>query len=549
MHCSTIIEITPKNSNGKDYKAVFLNFLQEECLQILTGPNSSGIEPRLAKCSAIAPGFSKDSESECHFIAKIPTMKCFGLNKPTTFLKRYTGTTVLNPSPITTTEPPYHRLHHFLPILDLDLCLFYKKAHDFPSTYGGDCTVKSSTNVGQNLDFYDMCKRKWDEETTLISHNVKQYRMEPFNHLTGECLQTYNGSDPPFELRLAKCSSKKGQSNHNLNNENVREHYETVVSADLSHGQARENDIVRGMTNANDSYKIALLESYLTADAQASLRELKKKQPSLQTFDDYVTELQVLYPENRDSDIHQQLIYDHKQKQTESVIEYYDQLQKHTSMEIKTSHDSAIGITTIVAQVLHQTQQTQQQNTRAVPYCTKCQKDGHSIENCNKTACRICHKCGHTATHCKAPCHNCGRMGHKSKFCKQPQRPADQEPICICGFCLFHKMHRKLAANAPKVEDKQEGNMKKVQLDQIRKAPSIKSTKKMELDEYVDKPPMSQQTISWINQKINDLVLSLTVMDGKIMPLPDEDLKHAKLLAHSELLEKQLDEQKMLLPP
>uniref|UniRef100_A0A915I4R5 Uncharacterized protein n=1 Tax=Romanomermis culicivorax TaxID=13658 RepID=A0A915I4R5_ROMCU len=37
-------------------------------------------------------------------------------------------------------------------------------------------------------------------------------------------------------------SSSARQSNHDLNNENLRENYETVVSTGLSHGQTRGND-------------------------------------------------------------------------------------------------------------------------------------------------------------------------------------------------------------------------------------------------------------------------------------------------------------------
>uniref|UniRef100_A0A915I5U2 Uncharacterized protein n=1 Tax=Romanomermis culicivorax TaxID=13658 RepID=A0A915I5U2_ROMCU len=75
-------ETTSIISNGKDYKVEFLDFLQQECLQIFIGPTSSSIEPRLTKCSSIAPGFSNDTESTCFRFSNSSTIRCLGRNKP-----------------------------------------------------------------------------------------------------------------------------------------------------------------------------------------------------------------------------------------------------------------------------------------------------------------------------------------------------------------------------------------------------------------------------------------------------------------------------------
>jgi len=83
---------------------------------------------------------------------------------------------------------------------------------------------------------------------------------------------------------------------------------------------------IDGNGHNDDRFQQAYLENSLTGTALASYKELKKK-PNVQDFSRLVGELKKLYPECRDADLYQQLIYDRKQRHTESVIEFYNDLK------------------------------------------------------------------------------------------------------------------------------------------------------------------------------------------------------------------------------
>jgi len=85
---------------------------------------------------------------------------------------------------------------------------------------------------------------------------------------------------------------------------------------------------LQGIGDQEDAYKIAFLESNLIGGALASLHELKKDSVNPVTYDLLVRGLKDMYPDGRDSDVHQQMIFDRKQRYNESVMEYFDKLKK-----------------------------------------------------------------------------------------------------------------------------------------------------------------------------------------------------------------------------
>jgi len=76
---------------------------------------------------------------------------------------------------------------------------------------------------------------------------------------------------------------------------------------------------IDGNGHNDDRFQQAYLENSLTGAALASYKELKKK-PNVQDFSRLVVELKKLYPEGRDADLYQQLIFDRKLRHTGSVI-------------------------------------------------------------------------------------------------------------------------------------------------------------------------------------------------------------------------------------
>uniref|UniRef100_A0A915JS14 Uncharacterized protein n=1 Tax=Romanomermis culicivorax TaxID=13658 RepID=A0A915JS14_ROMCU len=67
---------------------------------------------------------------------------------------------------------------------------------------------------------------------------------------------------------------------------------------------------LQGISVTDDVYKEAYLEAKLSGVAQASFKELKRRNNPPTTYDQFKQELIVIYPDSRDSDVHQQIIYD-----------------------------------------------------------------------------------------------------------------------------------------------------------------------------------------------------------------------------------------------
>jgi len=72
--------------------------------------------------------------------------------------------------------------------------------------------------------------------------------------------------------------------------------------------------ILQGLCDQDDKYKIALFGSNLAGGALATLHELKKDVINPITFERLVRGLEDMYHEGMDSDIHQQLVFDRKQR-------------------------------------------------------------------------------------------------------------------------------------------------------------------------------------------------------------------------------------------
>lgn len=65
----------------------------------------------------------------------------------------------------------------------------------------------------------------------------------------------------------------------------------------------------------------------------------------------------------------------------------------------------------------------------SMEYCTRCNKLGHDVSECETILCSICYKLGHSANKCrrKVECKNCLKFGHNTRFCNKN--------LCIrCNF-------------------------------------------------------------------------------------------------------------------
>jgi len=99
--------------------------------------------------------------------------------------------------------------------------------------------------------------------------------------------------------------------------------------------------ILQGITEQNDEFRKAYLEANITGTAQAAFREMKQAENPPTTFEEITDALAEIFPENRDSDIHQQILYDKKQKPTESVVEYFAALNKLASFAYSNLEEAA----------------------------------------------------------------------------------------------------------------------------------------------------------------------------------------------------------------
>lgn len=78
---------------------------------------------------------------------------------------------------------------------------------------------------------------------------------------------------------------------------------------------------LQGIDKNDDNFRCAYLEANLTGAGLGSIKEVKKAAFGVppKKYADLVQGLTEIYPVERDSDVHQQLLYDRKQRQGESV--------------------------------------------------------------------------------------------------------------------------------------------------------------------------------------------------------------------------------------
>jgi len=88
------------------------------------------------------------------------------------------------------------------------------------------------------------------------------------------------------------------------------------------------NHLPPGVSDTEEEYRKAFLENNLTGAALASYQDLKNSANAPDTYDTILDAMLLLFPEGKDSDIHRQIVFDRRQKPTESVIEYIDNLNK-----------------------------------------------------------------------------------------------------------------------------------------------------------------------------------------------------------------------------
>jgi len=247
---------------------------------------------------------------------------------------------------------------------------------------------------------------------------------------------------------------------------------------------------LQGVSDTEDEYRKAFLENCLSGAALASYRELKNSANPPDTYDMILTELSQLFPEGKDSDIHRQIIFDRRQKPTESVIKYIDSLYKLARLAYPGLNETSrkdivmpIFLRGLIPKIREQTKfksfETIEEAIKSSQYienqlfkqdifvasnsintitnfrnqsamkpqmtkpCAVCERTNHTTDECRfngqkyrggasaNVCCEICGKSNHATAECRAPCGNCGGRGHKTRLCKKPkraaQRPADQQ--------------------------------------------------------------------------------------------------------------------------
>jgi len=230
---------------------------------------------------------------------------------------------------------------------------------------------------------------------------------------------------------------------------------------------------LQGISDNDNNYKIVYLDSSLLASAHAIFVEIQNSISPPTTYDAYVTALKQAFPEGRDCDIFQQVIFDRVQKPTETVTEYSDHLRRMSNAaypalqeaakqailkpifirglkssikealkyrEFLSLADAVKAANYIESQILREdmlkptslpqnsniclhTDMAANQDVRNGPdarYCSHCERPGHTIADCRRlrARCARCANTGHWEHQCQLPCSRCNRPGHPAAQCR-----------------------------------------------------------------------------------------------------------------------------------
>jgi len=83
-----------------------------------------------------------------------------------------------------------------------------------------------------------------------------------------------------------------------------------------------QNLILQGVSLEDSTFCSTYLESYLSGAALAYFKKTKAKTNCPKTFKDWIEKIKLAFPDGRDSDVHQSMIFDRKQKLTETALEF-----------------------------------------------------------------------------------------------------------------------------------------------------------------------------------------------------------------------------------
>jgi len=90
----------------------------------------------------------------------------------------------------------------------------------------------------------------------------------------------------------------------------------------------KQNLILQRISLEENDFMIAYLESFLGGSALAFFKATKLRTNSPKTFKDWVEKIKLKFPDGRDCDVHQLLLFDRRQKLSETVVEYAEELRK-----------------------------------------------------------------------------------------------------------------------------------------------------------------------------------------------------------------------------